>query len=311
MKVVMYHYVRPAPPGLPHFRYLHVEDFRRQLDWLQANHRMLGIDELLAAVAEGVAPDGAVLTFDDAFSDHHDHVWPELAARGLAGIFYVATGIYGTGKLLDVHRIHLLLGKLGGGAASELLRSILTDDMLSHDTVAEFHAAPYRLQDNDEGTAFFKRSLNYFISYDHREAVLDRLMALAMDGEDERALAGRFYLRPEQIRAMRAGGMLIGAHGVRHLVMSKLPEAEQRREIRDSCAFLADLLDEPVRSFCYPYGSRASFTAETERLLAEEGCRFTFSTESRAVTDDDLRRHPHALPRLDCNTFPHGRARVG
>ena len=33
MKAIMYHYVRPAPEQLPHFRYLHVTDFARQLDW--------------------------------------------------------------------------------------------------------------------------------------------------------------------------------------------------------------------------------------------------------------------------------------
>ena len=35
MKALMYHYVRPWPEDLPYFRYLHIDDFCRQLDWLQ------------------------------------------------------------------------------------------------------------------------------------------------------------------------------------------------------------------------------------------------------------------------------------
>ena len=65
MKAIMYHYVREVPSRLPYFRYLHVEDFARQLDWFDENHRFVTRDEFDDACRTGDAPDGVVLTFDD------------------------------------------------------------------------------------------------------------------------------------------------------------------------------------------------------------------------------------------------------
>ena len=70
-----------------------------------------------------VAGDGAaisaerpnmLLTFDDGLSDHYQYVLPELRRRGLWGIFYIPAGPYQSGRMLDVHCIHLLIGRYGG-----------------------------------------------------------------------------------------------------------------------------------------------------------------------------------------------------
>src|SRR3546814_14596269 len=93
MKALMYHYVRPAPADLPYFRYLHIDSFRRQLDWIEATHGFVSRDRFLDALHTGTPANGVVLTFDDAFSDHFLHVFHELSSRGLWGIFYVPTAI--------------------------------------------------------------------------------------------------------------------------------------------------------------------------------------------------------------------------
>ena len=90
----MYHYVRPERADLPYFRYLHAQDFARQLDWLEANMGFVSRDDFERTLATGEPIPGAVLTFDDGFSDHFDHVLPELTRRGLWGVFYVPTGVY-------------------------------------------------------------------------------------------------------------------------------------------------------------------------------------------------------------------------
>ena len=41
MRIATYHYVRPADPDLPFFRYLHLEDFRAQLDFFRRRYRMV------------------------------------------------------------------------------------------------------------------------------------------------------------------------------------------------------------------------------------------------------------------------------
>ncbi|HXV77791.1 MAG TPA: polysaccharide deacetylase family protein [Candidatus Polarisedimenticolaceae bacterium] len=311
MRAVMYHYVRETPAAMPHFRYLHADNFRRQLDRFESEYRFVTRDEWTDSINRG-APidDGILLTFDDGLSDHFEFVMPELIRRGLWGLFYVSTAPYRRHRLLDVHRIHCLLGTLGGVELLRRLRRLVDQSMLSGRAVQVFSERSYTLQGNHEATVECKRILNYYLSYDELQTVLDRLM---LDSPlDETELVRRFYLGVEQIGEMHRAGMWIGSHSVNHRVMSRLSEAEQSREIRESFEFLEELLDEPPpRSFCYPYGIPNSFDATTERLLDRAGCDFSFSAQPGSITRQDLLSRRQALPRYDCNQLPHGTAHYG
>ena len=93
--------------------------------------------------------------------------------------------------------------------------------MLSHAHVQEFRQATYARQENDTATTEFKRILNYYVSYEYRESLLDSLMA---EFFDEQELFGRYYVPPEKLSQMQDRGMLIGGHSVSHPVFSKLDE---------------------------------------------------------------------------------------
>lgn len=306
MKAIMYHYVRLDDPSLPYFRHLHFHDFQRQLDYFTQNFRPVARDELARSFQTG-APikDGIVLTFDDGFKDHYQFVFPELTKRGLFGIFYIPTFPYVTGRLLDVHKIHMLIGAFGGKAILESLLKMVSDDMLSHAHVREFHEQTYKTQSNDDFTNRVKRTLNYFIDYKFREQVIDSLMAEFFPHEPN--LARDFYVTEHEIGKMKSAGMLIGSHGVNHRCMSKLPVADQKREIEESFTFLEKTIGPAdLKTFCYPYGGFHSFTHDTERLLEETGCLFSFNVERRDIERSDLLDRRQALPRYDCNLFPHG-----
>jgi peptidoglycan/xylan/chitin deacetylase (PgdA/CDA1 family) len=309
MKAVMYHYVREAPDRLPYFRYLHVDDFARQLDWFAEKNRLVRRDEFDDAYRTGRVPEGVVLTFDDGLADHHRFVLPLLTERGLFGIFYICSAPLERRKLLDVHRIHLILGRVGGEAALERLQRRVTDEMLGDAQRAEFREATYRNQVNDDATTTFKRMLNYWISYDYREAVLDELFAEEF-GEEAR-IAEEFYLNEDEIRDLDASGMIVGSHGANHFLFSKLSAEQQREEIDASFSFLARVLGKPVKTFCYPYGGKHAFTADTVSLLEDAGALFSFDVNPRDITAVDLREGRQALPRYDCNMFPYGRASLG
>ncbi len=303
----MYHYVRPNDPDLPYFRHLDIDAFRAQLDWFANTDTLLSRDAFLDSVRSCNTPPGGgvVLTFDDAFKDHFAYVLRELKSRGLWGIFYVPTGMYRTGRLLDVHRVHMLLGKWGPKAIFQSLAPMISDDMLSHKHVEDFRSATYTQQTNDEYTLHVKRTLNYYISYEYRKRVLDELMGEFFP--DEKNLADGFYLSESEIKEMQEAGMLIGSHSISHPVMSKLSVSEQKAEISESFDFLEKATGGlVVRTFCYPYGGFHSFTKDTERLLEDNGCMFSCNVEPRDVTADDIKYRPQALPRYDCNMFPHG-----
>ena len=62
----------------------------------------------------------ALLTFDDGFVDHYEHVFPALRSRGLGGIFFVAARRSATNPtLLNVHKTHFLFSQLGADRFAE------------------------------------------------------------------------------------------------------------------------------------------------------------------------------------------------
>ncbi len=306
MKAIMYHYVRPSNPDLPFFRHLELDDFRRQLDHFAANDSFVSKQAFLQSIERGEPVEaGVVLTFDDGFKDHFRYVLPELMHRDLWGIFYIPVLPYLGGRLLDVHRIHLLLGKLGGRKVFEAIRELLREHMLTDAHREEFQRLTYDNQNNDDYTNHVKRTLNYFIGYQYREAMLDNLMARFF--ADEEMIVKDFYMTGSEIRAMKHAGMIIGSHTVNHPVMSKLSVEDQEDEIDRSFRFL-ESLDGPLapKTFCYPYGGFHTFNSATERLLEKHQCDFAFNVEARDIDRDDLAARRQALPRFDCNMFPYG-----
>ena len=310
MKVLYYHYVRPAPADMPHFRYLHLEDFCAQLDFLGEHYGFVERADFLSAVCDGTdMPRGVVLTFDDGFRDHVDYVLPELERRGLWGMFFIPTGMYESGELLAPHRAHHLLGVHGGVDMLAALQGRITPDMLVNEHREEFREDTYVSQDNDSATGEFKRILNYFLSPDERKVALDSLMA---EYCDEAALFETLYMRPVEIRLLADKGMIVGSHSVSHPVFSTLSPEAQAREITDSFDFIEEASGGlGLRTFCYPYGHTHTYNADTVRLLEQSGCRLAFTAEHRDVAPDDMAAAPLELPRHDCNAFAHGRASYG
>ena len=56
MKPVMYHYVRPCAEGLPHFPYLALANFERQLDTFASTYGFVGREAFVDWVQGGPGP---------------------------------------------------------------------------------------------------------------------------------------------------------------------------------------------------------------------------------------------------------------
>ncbi len=307
MRAVMYHYVREYDSELPNFRFLDVRNFRQQLDFFARQYGFVTRDEWLAFVEHGALPETAgkvLLTFDDAMYCHYDYVYPELRKRSLWGIFYVPTLPYLSGKMLDVHRIHLLCGAFDGNKLMSIASTLVTEDMIPFEKREEFRTQTYTRQVNYEGVTEFKRLLNYFISYDYRSDIIDRLAAELGFSFD----TARFYVSRDQLTAMSRNGMVIGSHTNSHPVMSKLTYEEQKAELVTSFDFIAQVSDGSPKTYCHPYGGFHSFNQDTINLLDQMAVAYSFNVEERQIEPADRVKSKQHLPRFDCNLFPHGKA---
>ena len=302
----MYHYVREHNIDLPHFNFLHINDFKKQLDHFQANYNFLSKDEFISSINKQETPKNSiVLTFDDGLRDHYKYVLPELKKRRLWGIFYIPTLPYTKQQLLHVHRIHMLLGKFPAEKIYSAINNLIDPQIISKAHQEKFSKKLYLKQDNNGTAQKVKELLNYYIDYSYRDQLLDQLMQQFFP--NEKALAKDFYMTTSELQKMQDEGMIIGSHAVSHSVMSKLSLQDQKMEIQNSFSFLQNnLTPTDFKTFCYPYGGFHTFSNETEILLTKENVVCSFNVESRDITLQDIKERPQALPRYDCNEFPYG-----
>ena len=106
-------------------------------------------------------------------------------------------------------------------------------------------------------------------------------------------LGRELYLQPDEVRALAAAGVEIGAHTCSHPWLAAWPASDQQREIVESQRRLQILTNQPVMSFAYPYGYRHSFDGNTTAIVREHFQRACLSDEGNGL-ENSL-----ALPRVN------------
>ena len=305
---VFYHYVRDVRrTAFPGIKALSVADFAAQLEWLEARFDVLDGATFERAVLTGVGFDRptALLTFDDGFIDHYEHVFPLLRRRGLGGIFFVAGATLGSSPgLLNVHKTHFLLSHLGAGRfATDVAAALEREGVPVPAPRADRREGVYRYDEAPD--VRIKRILNYEAPY----AVANRVLSTLFErhiGEGG-AFARQLYLSPAQVREMAQGGMTFGFHTETHPVLSRIDLAAQRAELRNGPQLISDLTGQRTVSFCYPYGFSHTYNADTLSVLAECGYSMAFNTVRRETTFG--REQRYELPRFDTRDLePQGSA---
>jgi hypothetical protein len=115
----------------------------------------------------------------------------------------------------------------------------------------------------------------------------DRLAAHALKGTFYVALnhPGRKDIDDDEIRALHAMGMEIGSHTLTHRLLTGRTAEEVQYELKESKAWLEDIVGTPVVAFSYPEGA---FTAAACAALSETGYalgRTTMAFRTAAVFD--------------------------
>ncbi|MBS8267425.1 polysaccharide deacetylase [Halomonas litopenaei] len=310
LTIVMYHYVRPlAGSRYPRLKALELAAFRAQLDHLERHYRPVTMEQVIAAWrGQQTLPEQAVLlSFDDGYRDHLEHVLPELERRGLQGSFFPCTGTLRDGLILDVNKIQFVLASVASTA--ELLPALaraLDKRRERHGlgTYEDIHRRVYhRLSRqgrfDDPDTLFFKRLLQRELPFEVRHDVIDELFARFVS-TDQRAFAEMLYLSDAEVRQLHEAGMHIGCHGDQHFWFDSLTPEQQGRDLEVSLAHLRNLGvlgDDWV--MCYPYGGVDEALLGRLRQL---GCAAGLTVASRQA--DPARDDPLLLPRLDTNDLP-------
>ncbi|CAD5375216.1 Polysaccharide deacetylase [Rubrivivax sp. A210] len=290
LTIAIFHRVLPEPDPL----------FPEELDrgrfdgvcaWLAAWFNVLPLDEAVQRLRTASLPPRALaITFDDGYADNHDVALPVLQAHGLCATFFIATGYLGGGRMWNDTLIEAV--RRSGPAGLDVAGLGL-------------HGASH----HDTGSAAARRSAI--------DALLPAIKYLppaarqsAVDAIAERvgaALPRDLMMTPDQVRALAAAGMQIGAHTVSHPILARVGDAEARAEMAASKAQLEDMLAQPVRLFAYPNGKPgADYSPRDVAIARSLGFDAAVSTMAGAARQGaDL----HQLPRFA--PWSHQRAKFG
>jgi peptidoglycan/xylan/chitin deacetylase (PgdA/CDA1 family) len=243
------------------------------------------------------------ITFDDGYADALHAAHPLLARRGAPATVFVATGgVDGGGPFWWDQLAALVAPQRALPARLELrvrgrLHRFESDPEAGAGSPGRVGGAGFGAWPAPRARLHhaLHRLLGSLGAAEREEqlAALDAWAGAAAAGPGERAL-GR-----EEIAKLAAGGLVeIGAHSVSHARLTELSADDREWEIRESQAFLADLLGRPVTSFAYPHGRH---DAATRRVLESAGFERACTSRSGSVRP---RTDALELPRVgvpDCD----------
>lgn len=311
LTVVMYHYVRDLKNSrYPGIKGLETELFKGQVQYLKKHYNFVTIEQVIDAFSSNkILPEHAVLlTFDDAYADHFNTVFPILKHEGIQGAFYPPVKAITEHTVLDVNKIHFILAstpeaKLGNLINEIKLLLIKYREEFSLNTFNwYFEKLAVANRFDPKEVIFVKRLLQVELPEQLRNIMCDELFSKII-GIEESSFSRELYMSIDQIKCMVDCGMHIGSHGYNHYWLGSLRKEKQQFEIQKSIEFIKAVGGDINNwSICYPYGD---YNDDTIALLKENGCKLGLTTEVTLVSPVDSQTDAiYKLPRLDTNDIP-------
>lgn len=277
LTVLIYHRVLAEPdrllPDEPDAR-----AFAWQMQTLARNFRVLPLGEATELLGEGrLGPRAAAITFDDGYADNFTVALPILKRFRLPATFFVTTG-YADG------------GRMWNDSVIEALRVIEPGNLDLRELGVGMHTVN-DLASRCNAIAAVIAALKYRAPAE-RDDVSRRLVARCGKVPDD------LMMTSEQIVGLGRAGMEIGAHTVTHSLLVTLADAEARREIAESRAWLRALTGQPVRVFAYPNGKPGTdYTRRDVELVRDLGFSGAVSTAwGVGMPGSDLLQVPRFTP---------------
>jgi len=265
------------------------QHFREHLEILQKSYQPLSLQQLALCLKERKLPDrSVVVTFDDGYADNLHNAKPLLEQYAIPAMVSVTTGYVGQAKefwwdelerllLLSPSLPELLQVSVNGVAYSwHMDEKVVSDYKRWNVTMPETPTPRHRAY----------RDLHRLLrplGYDAQEAILADLRR--QTGDSGQGRSDYLVLSPEEVHQLAAGGLVeIGSHTVTHPVLADQSLEFQRFELVESKRQLEAILEQPVTSLAYSYGTSNDAGEATAKLAREAGYKIGLANFPFPVT---------------------------
>ena len=291
----MYHYIRNKSKLFPNCNVLGKNDYTNQIKKFSEKGLINSYEELF------IPSDKFLPTFDDGFKDHI-FAAEVLKKNNSIGIFFISTSPLKNNTMLDVHKTHLILGKVKSSEALNELEKYLyknkTNKFYNNNEKSKYKLAYKKHLDEDDKKQF-KKIMNYYGDLKLKHKILDYLLKKF----EINTKPNDYYMNKKEIKYLKSLGMIIGCHSESHTLLSRLSYREQFKELSNSKIFLEKIINKSVDTFCHPFGRKTSYNDDTLKILKKLKYKLAYSVEYRDISLKDIQQKPYELPRYDCNLF--------
>ena len=234
------------------------EVFEEQVRYLATHYQVVSVSEVIKVFESGngglLPPRAMLVTFDDAYCDFEEHVWPILKRYEIPVTLFVPTAY-----------------------PDQPERTFWWNDL--------YHAVQNTSRKDDLNTTLglfplshtsrnqtYKRLRNYLKTLKHAEAIST---VKQLCGELGIEPATNCILGWDSLRKLTSEGVTLGAHTRTHLLMNRVALEEARDEAIGSLHDLEREIGSTLPIFAYP---RGEFNEEVATMLAREGFKLAFTT---------------------------------
>jgi peptidoglycan/xylan/chitin deacetylase (PgdA/CDA1 family) len=239
------------------------ETFDRQLEHLARNAEVVAPEDVIGLARERRRGRHVLVTFDDGYRDNYEIAFPLLTRHGVRAAFFPTVGF------LD--------GALGAwwDELAWMVRRATADSL----PPGEWATRALPLGPEQDATIAVLVAHYKALEGEQTDRLLERIAAASGAGRPSRAESAEQWMTWDMVRELHSAGMAIGGHTVTHPILARRSSAQQEHEIATAAERLAQELGHPMRWFAYPVGSRDSYDAGTQRILAEHGVELAFAFE--------------------------------
>ena len=290
--IVMYHYIRKKFENKIKLNSLNIEDFKKQINFLEKNGNFINPLDLRNKFFLGKN----LLTFDDGYADHFKHVFPVLKKKNIKAIFLLYARVYEKKEFLDVNKIQLIVNNLKKSNLIPTLELIVNKFSKKKIVLSKIIKKNLTRRNKYDAKSVddFKKLIQFLLPSKISKQSLDEFFYNHLNIDHDK-LFKNFYLSIDQILEMHENGMIFGNHTLSHPYLSKLSYKEQSAEIMKNEIFLNKMkLLKKIKCFCYPYGQ---FNNNTIKIIKRLRYDFAFTVNQGYMNV----KQPLLLNRVDTN----------
>ena len=300
---IVYHKVKEYDRMFQFDKFLHINNFKKQINYFQKKFNFIDCLRLFD-LRQKFDKNDIFLTFDDGLKIHYKYVFPLLKRRKINGIFYIPALPFIKKKILKVHKIHLLLGKIQNNLIFEYLNKNISKKYIDLEQRKKFDLLVYKKQKNIDENVKIKKFLNYTIKKSFQNDFVNKMFKHFFPTLLEKEFVKKYYMNEKELKNLVKNNMVLGSHTVNHELLSAIPFKQAKKEIDMSIDYLNQFTK--LKTFCYPYGSKMSYNSKIKNYLNKK-VSFSVTVTNKKISNHDFTKNRQEISRLDCNNFKYGR----